>query len=78
MSTSHDLNSAFGAMGLQIGALQKNMPLLLEAYNYAVEKGFESPIALQSRQVELLGKIGGHLNDGLEKVKALVNDLKTQ
>ena len=77
MSTSHDLHSTYGAMGLQIGVLQKNLPILLEAYHYAVKNGFESA-ALQPRHVELIGKIGDHLNDGLEKVKALVNDLETK
>ena len=76
MSTSHDLNSAYGAMRIQIGVLQKNMPILLEAYLYAIDKGFESA-ALQPRHVELIGKIGDHLNDGLEKIKVLVDDLKT-
>ena len=77
MSTSHALNSTFGTMSLQIGALQKNMPLLLEAYHYAVEKGFSSPAMLEPRYIELIGKVGDHLNDGLEKVKVLVDDLKT-
>lgn len=77
MSTDHDLNSAFATMGLQISALQKNMPLLLEAYHYAVEKGFESS-TLQARHVELIGKIGDHLNDGLERIKGLVDNLKTK
>ena len=77
MSTSHALNSTFGTMSLQIGALQKNMPLLLEAYHYAVEKGFRSPSMLEPRYIELISKVGDHLNDGLEKVKVLVDDLKT-
>ena len=78
MSTSHALNSTFGAMSLQIGALQKNMPLLLAAYQYAVENGFEAPGMLEPRYVELIGKVGDHLNDGLEKIKILVDDLKTK
>lgn len=78
MSTSHALNSTFGTMSLQIGALQKNMPLLLEAYHYAVEKGFEAPTMLDPRYIELIGKVGDHLNDGLEKIKVLVDDLKTK
>jgi hypothetical protein len=78
MSTSHDLNSAFGIMSLQIGALQKNMPLLLEAYQYAIEKGFEAPSMLEPRYIELISKVGDHLNDGLEKIKVLVDDLSTK
>lgn len=78
MSTSHALNSTFCAMSLQIDALQKNMPLLLEAYQYAVENGFEAPDMLEPRYIELIGKVGDHLNDGLEKIKILVDDLKTK
>lgn len=77
MSTSHDFNSTFGGMKLQVEALQKNMPILLEAYRYAVDKGFDAPM-LSPRHVELIGRIGGHLNDGLEKIRVLVDDLTTK
>ncbi len=77
MSTNHDFNSTFGGMKLQVEALQTNMPTLLEAYRYAVDKGFDAP-TLSPRHVELIGNIGSHLNEGLEKVKKLVNDLTTK
>ena len=77
MSIDHDLTSAFVSMGLQIETLQKKMPALLQAYHYALEKGFD-PSALQPRHAELIGKIGDNLNDSLDRIKASVNDLRTK
>jgi hypothetical protein len=69
---NHDLTSAFATVGLQADLIKKYMPILLVAYNLAVEKRLVEP-DLTERQLELIADFGTGLSETIERIKSLVS-----
>ncbi len=75
--SNHQLTTSLATLSLQIGSIQKMMPIFIEIYQDALAGG-EVKVSFSERQLELFAKIGHDMEIQLEKIKADLRDLQAK